>query len=368
MKTIVFVTSQIAPFQVEFAAAMNDIADVRYHVIFTGKENKRPPHWLDLNDKIAKFSSIAPNTSPNENATKDWAIKHVRELNPDAVLIGGVRGMAFNIGQAYRRESRVPVGLWMEPPLRKTNPAHKLLRRIDYKWRLKKVDFIFAIGDRAHHYYRGCNPNTHFVPYGADLKVCLDLPLPKPRGDKTKFLFSGGLHERHNFPVIMAGFKNLLDSRGPCFEIIISGDGPEQKVIDAAIKETPVLGGLIRYERTFSGWSERLNPFLESHVFIYPTNHAGWGLVVPEAMASGNLVISTDGAESARYLISNEINGVFIKPNIEEFSTALLRCIDDREWVENLGLAARFSAKRGHASYVSEQLMNALRIASNGRV
>lgn len=368
MKTIVLVTSQVAPFQVELAAAVNEIDNVRYHVIFTSKENKRPPHWLDLGDKIAAFSSIVPHSCTGDATAKAWAVAELSKLNPDVVLIGGIRNLPYDIGQDFRTQSKVPIGLWMEPPLRQTSILHRAARRIDYKRRMRKIDFALAIGDRAHAYYRGCNANTHFVPYGSDLSACMELPLPKPKGDKTKFVFSGGLVERHNFPVIMEGFTQLLAQRGPCFEFIVSGDGPEQAVIDTAISKTPALGSLIRYERVFSKWTQRLNPFCEAHVFVYPTNHAGWGLVVPEAMAAGNLVISTMGAESARYLITPEHDGLIIEPNVKSFTDCLLRCVDDRQWVEDMGLAARKSSMRCDGDYVAAQLINTLRIATGGKV
>lgn len=363
MQKIVLVTSQVAPFQIELAAAINGMENIDYHVIFTGKENKRPHYWLDLGDDIASFSSIVPNDSQNDQGTIAWALKRLKDIDPDIVLVGGIRNLPFQIGQTFKKQNSIPTGLWLEPPLRQENKVKAALRRLDYKWRMKKVDFALAIGDRAHAYYRGCNANTHFVPYGSDLSTCLALPLPKPKGDEIKFVFSGGLHKRHNFPVIMEGFKTLLERRGPCFEFIISGAGPEQAVIDAAIEACPQLNDVIRYEREFSSWTERLNPFLEAHVFIYPTDHAGWGLVVPEAMAAGNLVISTLGAESARYLIEDEYDGIIIAPTQAAFSASLLRCVDDRQWVEDLGIRARKSSLRCDGPFVAQQLINSLSMA-----
>jgi len=364
------VTTQVAPFQVEFAQAVNALEGFEYRVIFTQAENARPRHWLDLGDAISDTSRIAPSETAAHPARIAWTIEQLSALRPDVILVGGVRGPHVDAALAYRdRHVRnVPIGLWMEPPLRNTNPVHQTGRRLDYLRRLRRADFVLAIGDRAHAYYRGCNANTHFVPYGADLSRCLEAPLPKPRGDRVKFLFSGGLHPRHNFPLIMEGFKSLLSSRGPCFEFIVSGDGPEQAVIDAAVAEMPALGEVIRYERTFETWTGRLDPFVEADVFVYPTAHAGWGLVIPEAMAAGNLVITSSGAEAARYLITHDVDGVMIEPTKASFIAMLERCVDDRDWVERLGIAARVSAQRGHATYVAGQLRDALRIATGGRV
>ncbi|MEP4703815.1 MAG: glycosyltransferase, partial [Hyphomicrobiales bacterium] len=164
------------------------------------------------------------------------------------------------------------------------------------------------------------------------------------------------------------GFQKLLAAKGPCFELIISGDGPEQKIIDTYCNNNPELKKTIRYERVFNRWQDRLNPFLESDVFIYPTQHAGWGIVVPEAMAAGLAVISSDKAEASRYLIDHERNGMIVNEEIDDFTNCLMRCIDNPAWVSNLGIEARKSALRCHAPYVAEQLTNTLRIATNGKI
>lgn len=369
MKTIVLVTTQVAPFQVELAEAVNAAdPNVRYRVIFTRAQNQRPPHWLDLGERIDTLTVIAP-ADITPDRLRDWTVGELAKLKPDTIVIGGVRGVPSDAARAYRagKDPSVKLGMWMEPPLRNTSLLHRAARRVDYRRRLAAVDFVLAIGDRAHAYYRGCNRNTHFVPYGSGLSACLDLKLPKPRGERTKFLFSGGLHARHNFPLIMKGFEQLLAQRGPCFEFIVSGDGPEQAVIDAALERTPGLRPLVRYERVFSRWMQRLDPFLESHVFVYPTNHAGWGLVIPEAMAAGNTVIATRGAEAARYLVEDGVNGLMIEPEPEQFLAALLACVDDRDRVEAMGLAAREAARLCDAPHVARQLLTALRIAEGPR-
>ncbi len=368
MTRIALVSTQVAPFQVELADALNAISGVEYKVIFSQAQNKRPPHWMDLETKIAAHAVLAP--QGDDALRAEWVGAQLEKFAPDAVLVGGVRGIHVDAVMNWRAKSGkgVPVGLWMEPPLQRRSMLHAALRRMDYLWRLKNVDFVFAIGDRAHAYYRSANPNTHFVPYGSDLSHCLDLPLPKPRGTRTIFLFSGGLQPRHNFPLIMEGFRRLFELRGPVFEFVVSGDGPQQAVIDAAIAKTPQLAPLVRYDRVFSHWQQRLEPFREAHVFLYPTEHAGWGLVIPEAMAAGNLVVASKGAEAARYLIQDGVNGVFVDPQPDPYLQVLLRCVDNRDWVEKLGMAAREASLLCNAPFVAKQAMACLKIATGGQV
>ena len=360
-RKVVLISTQVAPFQAELAEAVNQRNDVDYSIIFCWNRSQRPHHWLKVEDKIRRHAITAPEGLKDSGVTA-WAVAQLQQQKPDLVLAGGVRGPVPDAALRYRDQHSpsTKVGFWMEPPLRAPGRLHRWARAIEYHYRLAKADFVLAIGDRAQAFYQQCNASTHFVPYGEDLSECLQSPLPKANDRPLRFLFSGGLHERHNFPVIMQSFCNLIDARGENFEFVICGDGPEQQTINRFVEMEPKLANVIRYDRVFKDWTDRLRPFRECDVFVYPTNHAGWGLVIPEAMAAGQLVISTQGAESARYLIENDVNGLIIEPTVERLTSALVRCVDDRDWVSEMGIKARSSAKRGDAPDVARQLMNTI--------
>ena len=365
MMRIAFVTSQVSPFQVEVAQAVNELDGVEYAVIFCRQKSGRPSHWQAIDESTSRNVSIVPADLDNSGVV-EWAVGKLREFDPDILVVGGIKGVWRQAALAYHREVKrnLPLGLWMEQPLPNRSAVHHMLRRIYYGKCLWSADFVLAIGDRAHSYYRRLNANTHFVPYGEDLSVCLDAELPKPKRDRMRFLFSGGLQKRHNFPLIREGFGRLLRQCGPVFELVISGSGPEQSVIDDAVAATPELADVIRYDREFQRWPDRLRPFIEADVFIYPTEHAGWGLVIPEAMAAGMLVISSANAEASRYFIDHEQNGLIIDTSADAFIAALERCLDTPDWVSKLGMSARRSALRGHAPNVAATLIEAVRLAT----
>lgn len=366
---IAFVTSQVAPFQIEVAQAVNDLEGIEYMILFCRKQSKRPSHWLDVEESTAKFVHIVP-PDVNETDISDWAVGLLREFDPDVLISGGIRGVWHAAVMAYRKAAKrnVPLGLWMEQPHPNRNAVHCILQQLYYRKCLWRAEFVLAIGDRADAYYRRINANTHFVPYGEDLSVCLDAKLPKQKRDRMRFLFSGGLESRHNIPLIIKGFRRVLQKRGPVFEFVISGYGPEQTFIDDAVAATPQLADVIRYDRDFVRWPDRLRPFVEADVFIYLTKHSGWGLVIPEAMAAGMLVISSAAAEASRYFIDHEINGLIIDTNIEKIVNTLEHCLDYPDWVSQLGMSARRSAVRGHAPNIAVKLIEAVRLASGNRL
>jgi glycosyltransferase involved in cell wall biosynthesis len=175
------------------------------------------------------------------------------------------------------------------------------------------------------------------------------------------FLFSGRLQARHNFKIIMPALSRVLEKRGSVFEFIISGHGEQQRTIDDALERCPGLRPLVRYDRDFASWNDRLRPFAAADVLLYPSQHSGWGLVVPEAMAAGLLVISTVGVESARYFIQHEVNGLLIEPTVEAVEAAIVRCVDNPNWVFQTGVRARESSRNGDAPIVASRLIEAVR-------
>lgn len=365
MTKIAFLTNVVSPFQVELAESMNWIGGINYKVFFCCKQSARPAHWLDVGE-MAKDVAVTIPPEVKEPSVQDWLFAQVSAFAPDVILIGGIKGDWYDLAKRYRKrcDQKVLLGLWLEPPLENPNPLHRLVRRLFYRYQHRSADFVLAIGDRSHAYNRRYNPNIHFVPYGEDLSVCLEAPLRRPPRSKLRFLFSGGLVERHNFQLIMQALQSLLERRGACFEFVISGHGPEQSVIDDAIAKTPLMKEVIIYDRDFQCWSDRLRPFIEADVFVYPSRHSGWGLVIPEAMAAGMVVISGKGVEASRYFIDHNENGLFTDLTRDALVSALERCLDNPDWVRETGKRARQSALRGHAPNVASRLVESTKIAT----
>ena len=59
----------------------------------------------------------------------------------------------------------------------------------------------------------------------------------------------------------------------------------------------------------FKDWNELPAAYAQGHVLCMPSRHDGWGLVVPEALAAGLPVISTDRTGAAIEFINNGTNG-----------------------------------------------------------
>lgn len=132
-------------------------------------------------------------------------------------------------------------------------------------------------------------------------------------GGKTVFLFSGQLIERKGVDVLIRAFSRIAGSDQPA-ALVILGDGPLRASLESSVPQAA------RELVHFAGHLDQkeLPPYFHaSHVFVLPTRHDGWGVVINEACAAGLPVISTSAAGAARDLVADGRNG-FIVPRDDE--------------------------------------------------
>lgn len=87
--------------------------------------------------------------------------------------------------------------------------------------------------------------------------------------------------------------------------------------------------------------------YLGSSIFSLPSRFEGFGLVIIEAMACGVPVVSFDCENGPRNIISNNQDGILVKPfDVDEYADSLLRLIRDDQLRSQMGNRAHESSKR----------------------
>lgn len=87
--------------------------------------------------------------------------------------------------------------------------------------------------------------------------------------------------------------------------------------------------------------------YLGSSIFTLPSRFEGFGLVIIEAMACGVPVVSFDCENGPRNIISNNQDGILVKPfDVDEYADSLLRLIRDDQLRSQMGNRAHESSKR----------------------
>jgi len=349
---ILYITSIPSPFMLEFADALNRSGKIDFLVACTTLDlSHRAKHWASPLQRTREWLYLSPQTSGSRQL-RGWLADVYEAVLPQILMVSATRGTALETAQSIALKDGIPLGFWLEQP----HPSSFLVSLIkDFiisRQLGRKADFILAVGDRAAEKYSdvlGRRQNVVLFPYYQDLSPCFSIPDRSWLGKRpVHFLFSGRLVQRNNIRGLMSAFDKLARVYHGRFTFCISAVGPEQKVVERYVRRSETLTTCVSYDIEFTHWEDRLRPFSRADVLIVPAFHSGWGLVVPEALASGMMVIATRDVESARYYLEHMINGILITPSIRDIYASLEYCILNPQDVQRMQKEARRHAMKGN--------------------
>lgn len=137
------------------------------------------------------------------------------------------------------------------------------------------------------------------------------LAAPTEERPALSIMQAGHLTQQKCVSVTIEAFRHIL-AQHPNAVLTIVGKGPERKALDAQCAKN----GLARAVR-FTGEIPNGNLLAEmakTRFFVMPSVHEGFGIVYLEAMASGCIVIGTEGEGIADLIVTGK-NGFLVPPN-----------------------------------------------------
>ncbi|MEO7030545.1 MAG: glycosyltransferase family 4 protein [Acidobacteriaceae bacterium] len=155
------------------------------------------------------------------------------------------------------------------------------------------------------------------IPHEADLRASLHLEPNRP-----VILFASKLQERKNCIHLVEAYAQFLRSKpSPAPYLVIVGDGEERARLEAFCSASALTD--VRFAG-FQNQSVLPRFFQLADVFVLPSRHEPWGLIVNEAMAAGCPSIVSEDVGSHPDLIVNGENGlVFPTGNVPALTAAL---------------------------------------------
>ena len=204
-------------------------------------------------------------------------------------------------------ETGKPWCFWGERPgLRKPKFAGELFR----KWKLKMLRRsqapIWGVGEFALEQYKhefGLNRSYKNVPYYSDLDRFASVARKRDSAGRV-FLFCGALSVRKGVDLVARAFVRLVNEV-PEVRLRIVGDGDLRERLQRMVQP-------VRERVEFTGfvpWDRLPVVYSDADVLCVPSRYDGWGLVVPEGLASGLPVIASDRMGAALDLIRSGVNG-----------------------------------------------------------
>jgi glycosyltransferase involved in cell wall biosynthesis len=220
------------------------------------------------------------------------------------------------------------------------------------------IDAVLPIGSHNAAYWSKYLPGVpqFLVPYAVDnayfasladaaepnlpaLRAELNLPATRP-----VVLFASKLQQRKHADQLVQAFHDFLaqspalpESHRPC--LVIVGDGEMRPALHQQAADLNLTAD-VRFAG-FRNQSQLPAFFRMSSVFVLPSRHEPWGLIVNESMASGCPVIVTDDVGSALDLVADGIEGcVYPVGNVPALTRSLQRVFATPETPASMGTAA----------------------------
>lgn len=141
--------------------------------------------------------------------------------------------------------------------------------------------------------------------------------------NKKNILFAGRLEDYKGGLRTLKSFHNLADNLNG-WTLTIIGEGKERKEIDAYLLQNPLLKNrvILKGKQTKPEIAEEMK---KASLFVFPSEHETFGIVVTEAMSAGLPVITTKGTPMEEYV--NDKCGMLINPDVESITRAIEKII-----------------------------------------
>jgi len=257
--------------------------------------------------------------------------------------------------------------LYSEPPNRRERGLFiRAYQKIIFK--LFKNGIIFTHGNLGIKKFKELvPPSCRLVnlPYFMDLHPYSLIPRVKEAvipGAEINFLFCGRFLKLKRVDLLI---KVLASLEKYNWRLLVVGGGPEEKalreLVPSHLTDRVVFLGQVPL-------SDMPAYYALGDVFVYPSRYEGWGMAVPEALASGLPVISTYEVSSAVDLINNGENGFLIPADSEEaLRSAILYFLEHPEAIPRFSQNASRVQERYNGSIISARFYEVVREFSQVR-
>jgi len=158
--------------------------------------------------------------------------------------------------------------------------------------------------------------------------------------ERPVILFASKLQTRKHCDHLLQAYLDLRteDGRDPYPYLVIVGDGEQRPALERMVQESGCTS--VRFAG-FQNQSQLPRYFDLSAVFVLPSKHEPWGLIVNEAMNAARAIIVTDDVGSAPDLVQDGVNGrVYSFGDISALTAALLEIVGPHGSAEEMGAAS----------------------------
>jgi glycosyltransferase involved in cell wall biosynthesis len=266
---------------------------------------------------------------------------------PDIVVVLGYSSLTCQLAMYWLSAQRIPWVFWGEVPgFEKRGILGATLRWLALRPVARMANGIAAIGKRAADAYSKLaykKTPIRNIPYYCQVDRLLRIErASESSDDDAHFLFCGQIVNRKGVELLVRSFCRVANKHAKV-RLTLVGDGPLRATLTEYVPQA------IRDRVNWVGFKEadELAPyFAAANVFVLPSLHDGWGVVVNQAVSAGMAVIASDAVGAAIDLVAHGGNGLIFRSESEqELTTALSFFAENPKLIRQFGEQSR---ARGH--------------------
>jgi glycosyltransferase involved in cell wall biosynthesis len=275
----------------------------------------------------------------------------------DVLWVHGYATVNAMHGMLAAKALGIPILLRAESWLRDRgrSGAKLALKNVFFEGLKRLVDGVLPIGTHNAeywHHYLGDDVPQFLMPYAVDNVYFAERAQEAQSGraslqaelglDPTRpvILFASKLQTRKHCDHLIEAYAQLSPAPGvePLPYLVIVGDGEERAALERQSAATGFAS--IRF-CGFRNQSELPRFFDLSTVFVLPSRHEPWGLIVNEVMNAARPAIVSDDVGSGRDLIDDGVNGcIYPTGDVGALANALRRVLDTPGAADTMGKCA----------------------------
>lgn len=336
-KNILFLSNIPTPYQLDFNRVAQNYFNFCSVFLWPAKNDtfKWPKVKQKSELKILNF----------KNKFKDYLYfyKVFTELSPDFLIIGGYKLPLTFFALLLAKLKKCQVVFWLERPFFASG-AKRFFKELYIRFVFFFAEMVLAIGKEATTYYKAFKKKTYNFPYSMSLEKYFDIKR-KSSGKKIKFLYSGQLIERKNIKAMLDAFCSVQKSN---IELNIVGDGPLQELVKQYQQKDKRINfyGFIQPDYLALTYAQ-------NDVFLFPSRHDGWALVINEAMAAAMPVIGTKSVGAVNDYIIKFKNGYLCGLAANSIKKGIIYYLQNKNKILEHGLLNRAIIKSSNGNVVN---------------
>jgi glycosyltransferase involved in cell wall biosynthesis len=185
---------------------------------------------------------------------------------------------------------------------------------------------LFAVGRKGVDNFRtafGADRPLFNVPWFSDLTRFgpANGARPDAAAGAPTFLYVGSFIHRKGVDILARAFSEVVTA-APNARLIIAGDGDTGEIFDRHL--SPAAAARV-VRCGFVPWERLPELYRRGDFLVMPSRYDGWGLVIPEAMASGVPVIGSVDAGATLDLVREGVTGWRVRSDDVPDLTAAMR-------------------------------------------